>query len=418
VELSVGASGYRALSYQWKKGGETLGGETGVMLRRNGVSASEGGMYRVVVSNADGAEESQEVEVRVMRWEELAGVYQGLLKRSGVGELAEEFYGRVTATVNRAGMMSVSLQIQGQTVRISGKWQRELTFEREVRVNSGSSVRVRMKLDGFEKRVSVSAESSGGEVMSGGGELWLVDGGSAGSGKYVSKRYTMLWELSGGGAGVPKAPGYASVLVTRSGMASVVGKLGDGTAVSAAAYMTRVGRMPLYAGVYGTLVSNAGYVGSVVEFGEDAAVGVRALGALTWKRPVRLVGGVEVAAFVGGGVLEGNQFEGMGGASGEGELMEVRVMGEGGGNGLVRWRVRQGEKGTVGVVGLNEERMQMEVNGATGVVSGRFTDWGSGKVSRFWGVVMPRVGRGGGVLVDGEGVHGWRLSEPSAGGAE
>jgi hypothetical protein len=411
VELSVGASGYRALRYQWKKGGDILEGEQASALRRSGVSAGDAGLYRVVVSNVDGGEESEDVELRVMQWPQLAGNYQGLLLSSDGAA-----YARMTAALNRTGTMSVMLQIQGQTFRFVGKWQRELTFEREVRVNNGSTVKFRMRLDGFEKRMAVNAESTGGEVLSGSGDLWFVDPTSEGSTPYVSKRYGLLWEPISGSTGVPKAPGYATVLVSRTGTAVVAGKLGDGTSMTASAYLTKAGAMPLYAPLYGGVIPNAGYVASVVEFEEKAGGVLSASGGLTWKRPVRRVGGVEVAGFLARADVVGSEFTGLESVSGN--ELEVRLMDENGGSGEVRWRVRRNQTGAFEVVGADEERMQMEVNAGNGAVSGRYTDWGRGKVVRLWGVVAPGLGRGGGVAVDGDRVLGWRLSAPAASGAE
>ena len=65
VHLLVSASGTPPPTYQWHLDGEVLGGENRAELRIAAITAPDGGLYHVVVTNEAGSVSSRSVAVRV-----------------------------------------------------------------------------------------------------------------------------------------------------------------------------------------------------------------------------------------------------------------------------------------------------------------------------------------------------------------
>src|SRR5207247_3484157 len=65
VTFNVAASGTPPFSYQWQLGGNDLVGATNAWLTLSDVFVEEAGMYRVLVSNAEGSAPSADAELVV-----------------------------------------------------------------------------------------------------------------------------------------------------------------------------------------------------------------------------------------------------------------------------------------------------------------------------------------------------------------
>lgn len=65
VTLSVASTGTAPLTYQWRKGGQNLAGQTSSTLNLNGITQNDAGSYDVVVSNAYGSATSNPVTLTV-----------------------------------------------------------------------------------------------------------------------------------------------------------------------------------------------------------------------------------------------------------------------------------------------------------------------------------------------------------------
>jgi hypothetical protein len=83
-----------------------------------------------------------------------------------------------------------------------------------------------------------------------------------------------------GSAGIPQASGYGTVTVSTAGLASLTGKLGDGTAFSQKALLSPEGTWPMYVPLY----KNTGFILGSVQF--ETIPGTSDFdGTVTWFKP-------------------------------------------------------------------------------------------------------------------------------------
>lgn len=222
--------------------------------------------------------------------------------------------------------------------------------------------------------------------------------------------YTLLMRPDGEPAGpAPKVPGFATMSVANAGGVSLVGKLADGSAISASLQMVSSGRVPIYFRLYG----NAGSVnGELTVESETALID----GWMDWYRPAKF--GAVANPFLEGWAkgtsleVEGSIFkpqkkgvnllEKVPAVDSENGNVEARVSGGGLGQELViplNWTANAGSpipKGKQAAIAISEK---------TGVLSGSFRHPVSGAT----------VTLQGGVVLQGQGVLEGFFLGPEAG---
>lgn len=132
VTLSVTAAGTSPLSYQWRKGGSSIGGATASSLLFNSIAVSDTGSYDVVVSNGLGSATSSTVTLTVSA----ATVAPSIT--TPPGSVVATVGAAVTFTAAANGSPAPTYQWQKNGVNVSGATSPSLSFGSVVVGDAGS----------------------------------------------------------------------------------------------------------------------------------------------------------------------------------------------------------------------------------------------------------------------------------------
>jgi uncharacterized protein YkwD len=219
------------------------------------------------------------------------------------------------------------------------------------------------------------------------------------AGEYAG-RYTVSLPPAGS-FGTPEGAGWAVVAVSRTGVASLTGKLADGAVISAAATVSRDGVVPIYRVLYAAL----GSISGSFRFRETSTTDLD--GSYDWHKPARPTSARYAGEFSVQSSIVGSRYAAP--ASGQ----RVIDLGAFAGNAVVTLRDGDLDSSltqTVTVSGVNGVKVvapalrgfSAAIKRANGCFSGGFVDPTSKVARRFEGVFLQKQNAGFGYFLGAE----------------
>jgi hypothetical protein len=411
--LSVVATGKGILRYQWRRGGVAIEGANRpeYVLPRGAEQVS--GMYDVQVSAMEDVVDSRAVMVKVLGFAEIQGRYQGLLEWKGAPAPGKASYpGRLTLTIARLGVFSGSLEHEGLRYSLRGRMGPNMEAQVSVRRGNRPALDLQLKMDmpGEFPECTVRLTEAGAVegAYSEGNLARLVFDNLANLAPQAG-RYTLLMEPSAPEAGQPEVPGYATVMVIRSGLVSMAGKWPDGVAFSILSFLSPDGRFACYAPLYASTYPNAGFMSGPMEIVMDPS-DVTLQGRVEWTKPPQPRSDLWPTGFC-------TSFEARGGLWTAQVAANQRVWAQGKTGNFtlsVPWLSADWSRPFT-VVSFSTQTLDAEsdvpvdltLDPGTGLIRGRYWDPISQKVFRWEGVAIENTDRAGGYILGTKSVGSW-----------
>jgi Divergent InlB B-repeat domain/Cysteine-rich secretory protein family/Bacterial Ig domain len=320
-----------------------------------------------------------------------AGSYNGLLFADDVEHATSGF---VKVSVATSGVVTGKLLLGGVshafTTRLNLDGDATITIPR----TGHSSLTLRLDLDVDGDSDQISGTLSDGEFTA----SFVTD--LAGSASEYAGRYTVSLPPSGEFA-TPGGAGWAVVSVSRSGVASLSGRLADGATISAAATVSRDGEVPIYRVLYSAL----GSVSGTFRFRATASTDLD--GSFYWHKPQQSSAARYAGAFSVESPIVGSRYSAP--ASGQ----RVITLDAAVGNAVVTLRdggLAASIAQAVTVTGVNlvkpvapvAREFSAAIKTASGAFSGVFTDPETNVVRRFEGVFLQKQNAGSGYFLGAE----------------
>ncbi len=177
----------------------------------------------------------------------IAGSYAGLFYNTNV--VAFDSSGFFSANITTQGLVTAKLQMAARTFPLSGQFTTEGEFSAIVPRLSQSSLSISLQVD-----MSGTNNFLTGQISSGTWTAQLLANRSVFSKTnpppQAGEKYTVTFPGSPDSRSEPGGDGYGTVTVDNSGNIMFAGKLGDGTAVSQKAFLSREGQWPFYISLY------------------------------------------------------------------------------------------------------------------------------------------------------------------------
>jgi hypothetical protein len=204
------------------------------------------------------------------------GAYNGMLS-SGSAEHATS--GIVKVSVASSGVVTGKVLLGGAThaftARLNANGDATVTIARK---NLPSlTLTLDLDVDGDSGRITGTLSDGGFSASFAADRAWVSGAFRTGA----PGRYTVVIPPVDGGGGRPEGAGWATLTLSSAGVASLSGKLADGAAFTAAAWVSRDGVMPIYV----TLYSGLGSVSGSLRFRDTSETDLD--GSLHWHKPER-----------------------------------------------------------------------------------------------------------------------------------
>ncbi|MEQ1858604.1 MAG: Ig-like domain-containing protein [Chthoniobacteraceae bacterium] len=313
------------------------------------------------------------------------GSYSGLVVPQSGGSAG----GLFKATVTSGGSFSGKLTLDGSTETVSGTFANDGSFNATIARAGKSPLSVSLAVDNSGSSPALTG------LVSDGTTTFAIGAGqatySASNPAPQAGRYTVIFPSGDNSAGIPQGDGYATLNVSKSGVATFAGTLGDGTAFTYASPIVKGDTLPILAAP-----GTARLAGNAI-FDGDLSLGTLG-GTLAWTKSARsgdltypggfatelaLVGGRYRAPVSGERVLALNVSRGkadveLGLASPITKLITVSA------------------SNTVTVVAPGTDKLTMTFAASNGIFSGSFIDAVSGAKRTFKGAVLQSQNAGAG----------------------
>jgi hypothetical protein len=188
--------------------------------------------------------------------------------------------GSFTATVTTSGSFSARLQQGAASYPLSGQFSPTGAWSTEA-IKGAPGLSASLQLD-----------LSGSNPLSGriGGAAWtatlLAPLAANANGASAAGNYTFILSGNESSTNFPGGSGFGSVILAKTGMATLRGTLGDGTAITESVHVSKDGFWPLYASLY----SRKGLVLGWLMFTNDTASANDLEGRLYWTKPAGVPG--------------------------------------------------------------------------------------------------------------------------------
>lgn len=297
VRLSISSAGATPVSYQWLRNGAALtnagnvSGADAAALTLSDVSLADAGTYSVLVGYLAGSIRSSNATLSVVTpFIPPKGAYNGLF--SEAAGVAHERSGFFTLTLAAHGRYTGTLVAGGQ--RYAGKGQFDSLNPASTAVWRHGTTALTVTI---EPSLGTGVEGLVGTISNG---TWIADL-SADRAVFNARKnpasdyvgtYTLLIPASGSPA-LPQGDGFGTLKVDSGGRITLAGSLADGTALSQRVPVSKQGRWPLYASLYGGKGSLLGWMTFFPLQSTDDLDG-----RLTWTRPQTPRTGAYAAGFV------------------------------------------------------------------------------------------------------------------------
>ena len=259
--FAAGASGATPLRYFWMKNGVKVAGAAAPTLTVDNITAASAGTYLMVATNTYGSAATAPVTLTLIPnpFTNLMGNYYGLFS-----ETPPQFRssGLFTLSLTSLGAYGGNLQSAGGSYSFTGAFSPAGQSATNVSRGTGATpLTLALALD-----VSNGTQQILGTVTDGNWVAALEADLAVCTAAAPSPwrgAYTMILDSDSAGIAGPGGAGWAKVIVSPAGMASLAGALSDNTPVApSAAGVSKYGRWPLYIPLYGTgtLGSLSGWV--------------------------------------------------------------------------------------------------------------------------------------------------------------
>ncbi len=227
------------------------------------------------------------------------GTYNGLFAEAG---RAQESSGFVTLAVTDKGAYSGTLRHGTNSYPLSGQFG-----------VSGSASQTVLRPRTNSWAVTLGLDLAGGEVLTGtvGDGHWLADlradravfNALTNPATQYAGRYTLIIPGSTDASASPGGESFGAVVVTGAGQVAFKGALADGSAMSQSVSLSREGRWPLYASLYGGKGSIWGWLAFDTN---QPAAGLQ--GEVSWIKPAQAGGKYYLAGFTNDVVAVGSRY--------------------------------------------------------------------------------------------------------------
>ena len=314
------------------------------------------------------------------------GGYSGLVTGAGPG-------GSIALTLQPTGVFSAKLKLDGAQLSLSGTVGVDGIFHGTIPRSGRSALAVDLALDVSNGTGALSGTISDGDTVSEiNGERSLAD---SGSNVPHAGKYTLWLPGSEDGTALPGGDGTATLTVDDKGVAALAGTLGDGTAVTASAPLTQSGALFLQLAPYSGEGMLQGRLVLADEPGQSDLYGT-----VRWVKPAS-GGAFYPAGFDTSLELFGSEYL----APAPGQLvlplpiaannLSVALGGGNLRNPIIK-TATLAVTGRVTVTAPGPDRLAININSATGYLSGTFVDPANGAARVFKGVVFQKQGLGAG----------------------
>ena len=271
------------LAYQWRWQGQDIIGATNSTLRfTDAYAQASAGYYSVVITNLLGVAASSPNAVLFTKIAP-SGVYQGIFAMDD--GVAPDSAGSFAFTVSSsARTYSGRFYSGGNIWRKSGTFALDHTFAITLPRTNGSDLVLDMQFittnDAPQVVGTVSDGSSVGTVR--GYRLYYsVARPTTLAGRYTLALVNTNWPILTGSASVlaPAGDGCATVLVQKSGLVAISGRVADATAFSQGWSLSRLGDLGVHAQMLGSRAQLLG----MLKFANQAGGNIRG-GPMTWMK--------------------------------------------------------------------------------------------------------------------------------------
>ena len=310
------------------------------------------------------------------------GSYTGLVQGAG----------SFSASVNANGSFSAKVNIGGVASTITGAFGNDGRYTATIARAGQSDLAVNLNLD-----VSGGSDSIAGTI-SDGTRTYDVSGDrsvfSATNPAPQAGTYTVLLPADASAAGTPQGDGYATLRVSTLGVATMVGALGDGTAFSGTAPVTKNGLLPISIAPY----KNGGLLHGTATFRDTA--GVSDLDAtLLWSKQANSADAFYPAGFEASAALVGGKFS----APPIGErIVNLRnaLVTVGGGNmaAEISKFATLNSANLLTIAAPGTSRLAVQIIPVTGLFRGTVVDTQTGATRNFQGAFLQKQNVGSGLF--------------------
>jgi YD repeat-containing protein len=208
-----------------------------------------------------------------------AGSYAGLFYATN--GVTETNAGSLTGKVTSAGAMSAKLQLAGASYSLSGQFFADGTYSNSILQKGGASrlvVQLLLDLNGGDEISGTISNSAWVAVFDVNRLIYDTETNAA---PQAGNNYTFYIPGSTNSAELPGGCGFGALSVSRDGTVTVKGALGDGTKLTQATFVSKLGQWPLYSQLY----SGKGQVLGWVTFTNNAQTQNDIQGKIGWFKP-------------------------------------------------------------------------------------------------------------------------------------
>jgi hypothetical protein len=323
------------------------------------------------------------------------GVYNGLLS---TGDAEHATSGIVKVAVGATGAVSAKVLLGSATYAVKGQLNGfgDATFTIARSKLPPLTLTLNLDLDGGSDRISGTL-TDGSFSATFDADRGLPTGSAP---RDFAGRYTVSLPGNSGSA-TPDGSGWAVLSITSKGVGSMIGRLADGSAISAAAYVSSDGVMPIFRVLY----SSTGSISGSLQIRETSSTDLD--GSFYWHKPWQTAALRYPAAFDVEHSIVGSRYTAP--ATRERVIPLEAVAGnaavalDGGDLDSTLWQ-------TVTVTGVNSVKpiapflkgFSAAIKPTNGCFSGTFTDPADNKVRRFEGVFLQKQNAGFGFFLGAE----------------
>lgn len=309
-----------------------------------------------------------------------SATYNGLFNESDQVRLNSA--GAFSFFVGTGGDYSGWVQLGFARYSFSGKLDLNLRSTNVISRYTGNPITVELQIS--------QAGQAGGRVTDGTWSSVLSGGRSSGTSTNAGD-YTVVIPGLVGDAQIPAGDGYATLHVAADGLATMNGKLADGTQFMQSAYVTDDGDWPLYVSLY----SAKGAIVSWMTFANLTASDVS--GDLVWIKQAGASATSYPAGFVSDTKVVGSLYTAPA-ASGKAVNLSGAVVSFSGGELPANFNNVVSVNAGSQVVNLSPNSLSFGITVTSGLFSGQVQDPANGVLHNFGGVVLQKQNAGYGLM--------------------